>query len=127
MLQGNIDISFRVKGHKGASFANLAGLRISFSWSAHARPSDLSLGIGRRGHGVLYKYPQSARRTFHNVYVPNLLSPLLSFSTSNPTPLVRHLTYSGHIVRFKIIADDGTIVLMPRESLAAHDEAHVTL
>ena len=75
----------------------------------------LSIRLGRRRHGVLYKYPQSARRTIHDLCVilfpPNLF--LL-----NP-----HLT---HTVRFKIIADDGRIVLMPRESLAAHD-MHVTL
>ncbi|KAH9012285.1 DUF1783-domain-containing protein [Lactarius hengduanensis] len=66
MLQGNIDISFRVKGHKGAGTVYFTSIR-----KARGEP----------------------------------------FTT----------------LRFKIIADDGTIVLMPRESLAAHDEKHVTL
>jgi hypothetical protein len=33
-------------------------------------------------------------------------------------------TYMFRAVRFKIIADDGTIVLMPREARAVVDEAH---
>jgi len=65
MLQGNIDISFRVKGHKGAGTVYFTSIR-----KARGEP----------------------------------------FTT----------------LRFKIIADDGTIVLMPRETLAGH-ETHVTL
>ncbi|KAI0253599.1 cytochrome oxidase complex assembly protein 1-domain-containing protein [Lactifluus subvellereus] len=61
MLQGNIDISFRIKGHKGAGTVYFTSIR-----KARGEP----------------------------------------FTT----------------LRFKVIADDGSVILLPRETTAAHDE-----
>ncbi|KAI0306251.1 cytochrome oxidase complex assembly protein 1-domain-containing protein [Multifurca ochricompacta] len=65
MLQGNIDISFRIKGHKGAGTVYFTSIR-----KARGEP----------------------------------------FTT----------------LRFKIITDDGTIILMPCETVAAQDETHAS-
>ena len=67
------------KGISTSAFAlkvtGVGPLQTSLTWpcSAHTRASVLS---HRRRHGVLYEYTQSARRTFHDVYVP--LSPVRS-------------------------------------------------
>jgi len=50
---------------------------------------------------------------------------LLSFSLDDPSPLL--LCRGSDVfraVRFKIIADDGTVVLMPIETRPVDDKAH---
>ena len=62
MLQGNIDISFRVKGHKGThKFAFLCTLTSLLIF--------VCLVWERRWHGLLHEYSQRTRRTFHNLCV----------------------------------------------------------
>jgi hypothetical protein len=51
--------------------------------------------MGRRRHGLLYEYPQNARRTFHDVCVLDILSFFLSpfgvvLSYSVPWPTSEH-------------------------------------
>ena len=61
MLQGNIDVSFRVKGHKGT---HEFPLRIVTSFLIF-----VFLVWERRWHGLFHEYPQRTRRTFHNLCV----------------------------------------------------------
>ena len=71
MLQGNIDVSFRVKGHKGT---HKFRLRTSISLLI-----SVCLVWERRRHGLLHEYPQRTRRILHNLCVSCAFPPF-----SNP-------------------------------------------
>ena len=75
-------------------------------------PSHLYLsyssGMGRRWHGLLYEYPQRAWRTFYDLCVSSF-SPLPRFFIACSPNVF-------HTVRFKVIADDGTVILIPCEA-----------
>lgn len=61
MLQGNIDVSFRVKGHKGTHKFLLRPVTCLLIF--------VCLVWERDWHGLLHEYPQRTRRTFHNLCV----------------------------------------------------------
>ena len=75
-------------------------------------PSHLYLsyssGMGRRWHGLLYEYPQRAWRTFYDLCVSSF-SPIPRFPIACSPNVF-------HTVRFKVIADDGTVILIPCEA-----------
>jgi hypothetical protein len=88
------------------------------------RPGSDSSVLGRRRHSVLYEHTQSARGTIHDACVPHQSpSPLPSTALLSSHALILVRADVLRTVRFKVIADDGTVILLPRETTAAHDEA----
>ena len=88
MPQGNVDLTFRVKGHKGEKEVDtqLATSLIPY----------------RFWNRLFHQHPTSQGRTLHDPYV----SPILF--TQHPSLLA-----FDPIVRFRIIKDDGQIANIP--------------
>jgi hypothetical protein len=114
MLQGNIDISFRIKGHKGTHKVHLSAvpsLLISFVWCGKAL-ARFTLRVSAENAEVLSRL---VRIRFHT---------LSSFL--HPSSRIFLDPNVFHTVRFKIIADDGTVILIPCETSPLGDESHAS-
>ena len=113
MLQGNIDISFRVKGHKGTHLPR-------------AVPS-LLIFVRLKDAGTVYF--TSIRRERGGPFTTCAYA-YRPFSLCPNVPIITLIPFPGpnifHTVRFKVIADDGTVILIPCETPPVGDEAHVS-
>jgi hypothetical protein len=121
MLQGNIDVSFRVKGHRGTHKFFLRTVTFFFTYLCL---SGMGKALARSTSRVSAENEedllQLVRIRFHlrflhsQIFSNVLISSLRSFRAPN----------LFCTVRFKVIADDGTVILIPCETSPADVEAH---
>lgn len=93
-MQGNVDLSFRIKGHKGQR-PEMSRLFVLLTVCL----------LCRCRYALLHEHTESKGGAVHNLYV------LCSSTRDDVTQAVA--------VRFRIICDDGKIVEMPVNSFEA--------
>jgi hypothetical protein len=113
MLQGNIDVSFRVKGHKSTHKFLLRAVTSVFTYLClSGMGKALAPSTSRVSAENAEDLSQLVRVRFHlcSLHSPILLNVLISSLRSFPAPNL------FCTVRFKVISDDGTVILIPCET-----------
>ena len=119
MLQGNIDVSFRVKGHKGTHKFLLRTVTSLLIFVRLVWEKALARSTSRVSAENAEDLSQLVRIRFHLCFVhsPILSNVLISTLRSFWAPKL------FFTVRFKVIADDGTVILIPCETSPVDVEA----